>query len=72
MARFALLLALVAAAVQSSPMPGVLEQDHATGILPDAFCKEVNVIVTVLKAYKATPFCSSYLNIPVVTSTSTV
>lgn len=72
MARFALFLTLLAAAVQSSPTPDILERDYATGKLPDAVCKKVNVIITVLKVYKATPFCSSYLGIPAVTSTSTV
>lgn len=72
MVRFALLSTLLIAAVQSSPTPEVLERDYATGKLPDALCKKVEIIVTVLKAYTATSFCSSYVEIPVVTSTTTL
>jgi hypothetical protein len=72
MARFALFSILLAAAVQSSPTPDIRERDYATGKLPDALCKKVNIIVTVLNAYKATSFCSSYLAIPAARSTTTV
>jgi len=69
MARFALLLTLLAAAAQSSPTPDILERDYATG---GSLCEKVNVIVTVLKAHKAISFCSSFLVIPAVISTITV
>lgn len=72
MVRFTLLSILLAAFVQAGPTPGFFERDYATGRLPDTICKKVEVIVTVLEAYKATPFCSSYLEIPAVTSTTTV
>lgn len=72
MARFALILTLLAAAVHASPMADVLERDYPTGNPPVAECKKINYIVKILKAYKETPFCSSYLGIPAVTSTTTV
>jgi hypothetical protein len=72
MARFTLMLTLLAAAVHASPMPDVIERDYPAEKLPGAECKKINYVITILKAYKATPFCSSYLNIPVVTSTTTV
>jgi hypothetical protein len=72
MARLTLMLTLLAAAVHASPMPDVIERDYSTGNLPVVECKKINYIITILKAYKATPFCSSYLNIPAVTSTTTV
>ena len=40
--------------------------------LPASVCKEVVVIVDMLKLYKATPFCSSFLHISTATITSVV
>jgi hypothetical protein len=40
--------------------------------LPPKACAVVNNIIVIFKLMKATPFCSSYLNIPTVTSVSTV
>lgn len=71
MARFVFFFALLAAVVQSSPTPEVRQQGFAKGKLPEAVCKKVNVIITLLKVYEATPFCSVYLGLPVVTSTTT-
>ena len=72
MARFVFILTLLAAAAHAGPMPDVLERDYPTGNSPVAECKKISVIVTILEAHKATPFCSSYLGIPAVTSTTTV
>lgn len=72
MVRYAVLLALLATTAQSSPLQDIFERNYATSQLPEALCKKVNVVVKVLKSYKATPFCSSYLGIPAVTSTSTM
>ncbi|KAH6642081.1 hypothetical protein C7974DRAFT_94827 [Boeremia exigua] len=72
MPKFALFLTLFAAVVQSSPTPDVIEQSYAKGKLPEELCKKVHVVVKALKAHKAISFCSSYLSIPAVTSTSAV
>jgi hypothetical protein len=53
-----------AAAVIASPVP-------APGTPPARECKAVQGIVDVLQLAKATPFCSSFLKIPVSTSVST-
>jgi hypothetical protein len=38
--------------------------------LPPAACKAVDEIVSILKLEKATPFCSSFLSIPIQTATA--
>ncbi|MCJ1244660.1 hypothetical protein MMC30_001859 [Trapelia coarctata] len=60
---------LTLAAVFSSPISdtGLIERH-----LPASVCKEVVIIVNVLKLYKATPFCSSFLHISTATTTSVV
>ncbi|MCJ1366219.1 hypothetical protein MMC16_005345 [Acarospora aff. strigata] len=57
-----------APAVLSSP---ILEQDLNERSLSASACSKVVTIVEVLKLYKATPFCSSYLRISTSTSTAT-
>ena len=38
---------------------------------PD-FCSAIEEVVKILKTYKATPFCSSFLHVPTKTSTDFV
>jgi hypothetical protein len=59
-------LASLAYIVSSSPVPDNGLEKRA--ISSHHVCSEVNLVVDVLKLYKATPFCSSFLHIP----TSTV
>lgn len=56
-------------AVLSSPISDAGLNERS---LPASVCKEVVVIVNVLKFYKATPFCSSFLHISTATTTSIV
>ena len=39
---------------------------------PPNFCKDVNIIVNLLKLQKATPFCSSFIKVPLATKTAPV
>ncbi|KAL8973528.1 MAG: hypothetical protein Q9197_002238 [Variospora fuerteventurae] len=64
------ILALAALAViniHASPV-----QEFSSRNLAPAQCSQVVTIVDVLKAQKATPFCSSFLSINPATATSTV
>jgi hypothetical protein len=59
-------LASLAYIVSSSPVSANGLEKRA--INSQQVCSEVNFVVDILKLYKATPFCSSFLHIP----TSTV
>lgn len=61
-------LHLLVGVVAASPLEGLVPRAAAS----TSFCSAVNKIVTAAKAQApATSFCSSYLQIPVKTATST-
>ncbi|KAF3937489.1 hypothetical protein ABW19_dt0200244 [Dactylella cylindrospora] len=66
----------IAASALASPIFQITSEDGDISPLerraPSAqVCKNVQIIVSILKLYKATPFCSSFLQIPTQTAFST-
>jgi hypothetical protein len=55
----------------AGPLTGENEQLEIRAPPPAAVCDKLNSIISVLKSYQATPFCSSFLNIPASTISTT-
>lgn len=74
MMRSSLLSLVIVAIVSLASTAHVLAYSPAGNQLEERagnVCKSVKVIVTLLKAHKATPFCSSFLGITTKTVTKT-